>query len=68
MHKASRGTQVVPGYPRCPGVLYLHNDLLAELSFVTLTIHLCYGLNDREESCETEENVFFYCLTFLFVT
>ena len=24
MHKAARGTQVVPGYPRCPGVLYLH--------------------------------------------
>ena len=24
MHKASRGTQVVPGYPSCPGVLYLH--------------------------------------------
>ena len=41
----------------------IHNlDLLAELSFVTLTIHLCNGLNDKN-LVKTEENVFSYCLT-----
>ena len=35
-------------------------NLLAELSFVTLTIHLCNGLNDMN-LVKTEENVFSYC-------
>ena len=49
------------------GCSRVDNDLLAELSFVILAIHLCNGLNDKN-LVKTEENVFSYCLTVSCVT
>ena len=42
-------------------------NLLAELSFITLTIHLCDGLNDNN-LVKPKKTLFSYCLTISCVT